>query len=67
MFERKMTDAKITEAKNFFREWPELSCKDVADTIGVDKKTLKKYLEDECKEANKRGLLQRKKVEEGSL
>ena len=54
MFERKMTDAKITEARNFFREWPELRCKDVADTIGVREKTLKKYLEDECKEANKR-------------
>ena len=54
MFERKMTDAKITEARNFFREWPELRCKDVADTIRVDEKTLKKYLEDECKEANKR-------------
>ena len=58
MFERKMTDAKITEARNFFREWPELRCKDVADTIGVREKTLKKYLEDECKEANKRKRLQ---------
>ncbi len=56
MFERKMTDARITEAKNFFREWPELSCKDVADTIGVSESTLRKYLSRECNEATKRKL-----------
>ena len=58
MFQRKMTDAKITEARNFFRDWPKLSYKDVADTIGVSESTLRKYLGKECNEATKRKLQQ---------
>lgn len=54
MVEKKMTEEKISQARDLFKKNPLLCCRDVADTLGISESLLRKYLRKECHEANKR-------------
>ena len=62
LFVRKMTPDKIARAKDLFSQHPRLTYKDVADTIGVSRSTIRKYLPEECAEATVRNLQRFKRV-----